>query len=134
MNGLLLDTHVWIWSQEAPERLSVEARRALEDPGHAVYIATISTLELARLVHLGSLELDGALTDWVDDSIGALAAVTLELTHPVAIEAYNLPGEFHPDPADRILVGTARCHDLILVTADHRILAYPHVKTLPARG
>jgi PIN domain nuclease of toxin-antitoxin system len=134
MNGFLLDTHVWIWSQEAPERLSAEARHALEDPGHAVYVATISTLELARLVHLGTIELEGSLTDWVDESIQALSAVTLELSHPVAIEAYSLPGEFHPDPADRILVATARHHDLVLVTADRRILAYPHANTLPACG
>jgi PIN domain nuclease of toxin-antitoxin system len=54
------------------------------------------------------------------------------LTHDIAVLAYALPGSFHKDPADRILVATAIHHGLTLVTADERILAYAQVMTLAA--
>lgn len=50
----------------------------------------------------------------------------------IASEAYELPVAFHKDPVDRVLVATARIHDLVLLTADDLILRYPHVKTLSA--
>jgi PIN domain nuclease of toxin-antitoxin system len=50
----------------------------------------------------------------------------------VTAEAYELPGKFHKDPVDRVLVATARLHNLTLMTADDLILRYPHVKTLRA--
>ena len=50
------------------------------------------------------------------------------------MEAYALPGTFHRDPADRVLVATARRDGLTLVTADDRILAYPHLRTQDAPG
>ena len=55
------------------------------------------------------------------------------MSHEVAMEAYALPGTFHRDPADRVLVATARRDGLTLVTAGARILAYPHVRTQDAR-
>ena len=51
----------------------------------------------------------------------------------MAWEAYNLPGKFHKDPADRILVATARLHNFTLLTADDLILRYAHVKSISAR-
>lgn len=131
--SLLLDTHVWVWTQEAPDRIGVRARSRLEAPSERLYVATISSLEIARLVHVGLLEIDEALSRWIGDSINALQCNTIELSHTVAAAAYHLPGTFHKDPADRILVATAREHDLTLVTADDRILKYRSVKTLDAR-
>jgi PIN domain nuclease of toxin-antitoxin system len=131
--SLLLDTHVWIWSQEAPDRIGVSARTRLADPDERLYVATISSLEIARLIDVGLLELEGELDRWVRDSTDALQCCTLEMSRAVAIGAYGLPGAFHKDPADRILVATARKHDLTLVTADERLLAYDAVRTLDAR-
>jgi len=54
----------------------------------------------------------------------------LELTPQIAIESTKLPGSFHRDPADQIIVATARVYDISLLTADSRILQYPHVRTL----
>lgn len=68
------------------------------------------------------------------ESLRTLLADTVPLTHEIAIAAYGLPGEFHRDPADRMLVATAVVHDLTLVTADERILAYPHALSLDARA
>jgi PIN domain nuclease of toxin-antitoxin system len=55
------------------------------------------------------------------------------VTHEMAWEAYHLPGSFHRDPADRILVATARLYGLTLLTADDSILRYPYVKSMSAR-
>lgn len=75
---------------------------------------------MARLVAARLLELKGSLDRWVRAAVDS-------------IEAYKLPGRFHKDPADRILVSTARMNDLTLVTADERMLAYRAVRTLDAR-
>lgn len=129
---LLLDTHVWIWTQEDPDRLGTESKRAL-GTAERLFVATISSLEIARLLHLGAIELEGALEAWIQDAMEALRAVELDLTREVAVGAYRLRESFHRDPADRILAATALVHDLTLMTADERILAYDPVSTLDAR-
>jgi PIN domain nuclease of toxin-antitoxin system len=130
---LLLDTHVWIWSQESPEKLGKEARRLLVDGKSTNHVATVSVLELARLVAAGDIFLNRPLPAWVETAVEELHAEELAMSREIAAEAYALPGEFHRDPADRILVATARRESLTLLTADARILSYPHVKALDAR-
>lgn len=130
---LLLDTHVWIWSQEQPEKLGQPAVQALLAAEETNTVCTISTLELARLLAVGTISLAIPLHDWIEQSLNDLAATTLLLTHEIAAEAYALPSPFHKDPADHILVAAARIHQLTLVTADERILEYPHVRTIDAR-
>ena len=130
---ILLDTHVWIWSQESPEQLGPDARSTVADESNALCISTVSSLEIARLVWGDRLTLAGRLEAWISESLNALLAETVPLTHEIAVAAYNLPGEFHRDPADRMLVATAIVHDLTVMTADERILAYPHRLSLDAR-
>ena len=131
--SLLLDTHVWIWSQEQPDRLGPEATRLLTDPEVPLYVSTVSTLEIARLVTTGAIELTGTLISWVTATLDSLGCKTVEISHAIAAEAYALPPGFHKDPADRLLAATARLEHLTLLTADERILDYPHVETLDAR-
>ncbi len=130
---LLLDTHIWIWSQESPEKLGRRARSLLIDSRNRNCICTISTLEIARLLHHGAISLSMPLEDWVRQSLIELDAETIPVTHDHSIEAYSLPGEFHADPADRLLVAASRCHRMTVVTADARILDYPHTRSLDAR-
>lgn len=132
--SFLLDTHVWIWTQESPDRLGRKARKEVETTTEQVCVATISTLEIARLVATGTIVLKGDLRRWIAAAIDSIEGRTIELDHAVAMEAYRLPGKFHKDPADRLLVATARVHDLTFVTADERILAYRGVRTLDARA
>jgi PIN domain nuclease of toxin-antitoxin system len=130
----LLDTHVWIWSQESPERLGRRTRHELSDLNQERFVSTICTLEIARLMQLGLLRLKHPLTEWRNLSLANLQALTIGLTHEIAAEAYALPGNFHKDPIDRVIVATARVERLTLITADDLILRYPHVKTLRAMG
>ena len=129
----LLDTHIWIWSQESPERLGEKSRRELADIAQDRFVSAISTFEIARLIHLGFLRLKHRFTEWKGASLAELNASTIDITHEIAWEAYNLPGTFHNDPADRVLVATARIANLTLITADDLILRYPHVRTVSAK-
>ncbi len=131
--SLLLDTHVWIWTQEKPDAIGAKARSLLETTSDGLCVSFISSLEIARLVAGGMLELKGSFDRWVRMAIDSLEARSIDVDHRVAIEAYKLPGRFHKDPADRMLVATARVHELTLVTADERILAYKSVRTLDGR-
>jgi PIN domain nuclease of toxin-antitoxin system len=129
---LLLDTHIWIWAQETPEKFGRHTRGLLEDLGNGVSVSAIAALEIARLVFLHRLQLTEPASVWIADSVRSLGAQMLDVTPQIAAEAYELPGSFHKDPADRVLVATARLHNLTLLTADNLILRYPHVKTLRA--
>ncbi len=129
----LLDTHVWIWLQEAPEKLGPQTTRLLSDLRNALYVSTVSTLEIARLAKDGTIALSGSLRSWVSETLDSLSCGTLEVSHEIAIGAYELPGTFHKDPTDRLLVATARIQGLTMVTMDERILRYSHVKSRDAR-
>ena len=131
--NLLLDTHVWIWSQESPERLGPRASRVLLAAANQSFVCTISTLEIARLAAVKAIELRVPLSAWVERSLAELAAQSLPVTHEIAAEAYALPAPFHKDPVDRVLVAAARRHQLALVTADDRMLSYDEVRTVDAR-
>jgi PIN domain nuclease of toxin-antitoxin system len=132
--SFLLDTHVWIWTQEQPDTLGSTARALLETTTEELCVSAVSSLEIARLVAGGLVELKGSLDRWVRSAIDSLEARSLDVDHQIALEAYKLPGRFHKDPTDRMLVATARLRDLTLVTADERILAYCSVRTLDVRN
>jgi len=104
-------------------------RRRIQRAEELLFVSTISSLEIARLLSVGLLELDGELERWIKDSLEALQCSAIEMLHQGAIGA----GKFHKDPADRVLVATARERDLTLITADERILGYRSAKTLDAR-
>ena len=124
---ILLDTHVWIWSQEAQEQFGPEARSIILNEDNDLFVSSISSLEISRLVWRKHLTLAGQLRTWISETLQALRAETIPVTHEIALAAYELPGEFHRDPADRILVATAVVHNFTLMTADNRILEYPHL-------
>ena len=113
--------------------LGVDAHSALADEDNASLVFAISTLEIARLTSAERITLAGRQQTWIAESHSALLAETAPLTHEIAIPAYELPGEFPPNPAGQMLVATAMVGDMSLVTADHDILAYPHVESIDAR-
>lgn len=130
---VLLDTHVWVWAVEDPDRLGRRARRLLLHERNAVCVSPVSSLELTRLYSIGKISLRIGLLDWIRESCAALHASTLPLTHEVAVEAYSLPNFAHEDPADRILIATARLDAAVLLSADRTILEYRDVRSLDAR-
>ena len=131
--SFLLDTHVWIWTQEQSELLGEKARSLLETTTDEICVSAVSSLEVARLVSGGLLELEGTISRWMRIAVDTLEARILDVDRNVAVEAYASPGRFHKDPVDRLLVATARLHKLTLVTADEQILASGSVRRLDAR-
>src|SRR5262249_31092742 len=116
-----------------PERLGPRTKQLLVGEEHETWVCPISTLEISRLVAVGDIRLSMPLAEWIARSMAELAAQTASMSHEVAMEAYALPGTFHRDPADRVLVAAARHEGFTLATADDRILAYPLVHTQDAR-
>jgi PIN domain nuclease of toxin-antitoxin system len=125
---IVLDTAAWIWRVSDPKRLSARARRAI-DGAETVLVSAISVWEIAMLVAKRRIQLDRAVEDWVDVAL-ALPGIQLASLEPaIAVRSSRLPGEFHPDPADRIIVATALEMTAPIITPDERILRYPHVQS-----
>jgi PIN domain nuclease of toxin-antitoxin system len=125
---ILLDTHIWVWWVHGDERLIPEHRRLItENESQGLGVSVISCWEVAKLIERGRLTLPCALPDWIDQALSYPGIRLLELTPRIAVESTQLPGDFHRDPADQILVATARVSGYPLLTVDRRILAYPHV-------
>lgn len=130
MTGMLLDTCVILWAVSAPGRLSERARTSLEEAGAEVFASAISSAEIACGCERGRLELDRHWKAWFRHFLKLNEWECLPMDLAVVEEAYSLPSPFHRDPADRIIVATARIHGLTVVTADEKILDYPHVDVL----
>ncbi len=128
---ILLDTHIWVWWVDENPQLSERHAQLIQDNEQdGLGISAISCWEIAKLVERGRLGLDGSIEEWMEQAIAYPGIELLPLTPQIAIESTKLPGHFHRDPADQLIVATARVHDLSLLTMDRLILDYPHVQTL----
>jgi len=128
---ILLDTHIWLWWVHADKNLTAQqAKKIQENETGVIGVSAISCWEIAKLVERGRLELNLPVEEWLRQALDYPGVRLLELTPEIAVESTRLPGEFHRDPADQIIVATARLYDCLLLTADGQIKNYPHVKTL----
>ena len=128
---ILLDTHVWWWSLTEPENLSKKAITFIKQTKtDERFISSISIWEFAMMVAKKRIELKISPTKWLSRAIEETGIMVIELSPDIATDSCNLPGEFHKDPADQIIVATARVHNLTLLTKDQKILDYPNVKSV----
>ena len=124
---LLLDTHVWIWAAEQREReLSPRILKLIDSASQRgpVLISAISMWEIAMLVERNRLALSAEPLQWIERAVNVPGVRVIELTSRIAVGSTRLPGKPHADPADRILIATARDTGARLVTCDKRILQY----------
>jgi PIN domain nuclease of toxin-antitoxin system len=123
---LLLDTHVWLWLEAGSSELSAGTRRAISNALGAglLRIAAISLWELALLASRGRIVLGKPTNLWLDAALAEPGPIGEPLSARVAIESCELPGAFHGDPADRMIVATARVTNATLMSRDRRILDY----------
>jgi len=98
---IVLDSHVWVWWVHGDERLTRTQAEVIE-----------------------------ASEEWFEDALSYPGIRLLELTPEIAIESTQLPGDLHRDPADQMIVATAKVYGCPLVTSDGRLLEYPHVETI----
>ena len=128
---IILDTHIWVWwNQDSPQLTNFQKQIIENSRSDGIGISTISLLEISRLVNRGRLVLPKPLKEWFSIALAEEGILLIPITPAIAIESYSLPGEFHKDPADRIIVATARTYDCPLMTNDSNILAYPHVSLI----
>jgi PIN domain nuclease of toxin-antitoxin system len=128
---ILLDTHIWVWWVDGTPQLSSAQRQHIEaNEESGLGVSVISCWEVCKLVELNRLVLRLPVAEWINQALAYPGMRLLYLTPRIAVESTQLPGAFHRDPADQIIVATARIRRCSLLTADGRILGYPHVKTL----
>ena len=128
----LLDTHVLIWwlndvSRLSPEQREVVASASVDSP---LLVSDISLWEVATLYDLGRILLAVPLREWLDKAVAPPLVRRQGISPAIAAELAALPDSFHRDPADRILVATARVFGATLLTRDRRIIEANLVETL----
>jgi PIN domain nuclease of toxin-antitoxin system len=129
---IVLDTHTLVWWVNGDDALSKKAKTAIhrELDGGQIIISAISAWEIAMLVAQEKLVLTMDVGSWLATVAEIDAVKFFPLDVEVAMRSVDLPGEFHKDPADRMIVATARKLAVPLVTKDEKIRSYAHVKTI----
>lgn len=127
---LLLDTHVWLWMQVEPERLSREARGIVENPGNELLLSTASSWEIAIKHAIGRLALPVPPSEYVPSRIESSGVTPLSIEHSHALRVAELPPH-HRDPFDRLLVAQAQLEAVPILTVDRKIETY-EVEIVPA--
>jgi PIN domain nuclease of toxin-antitoxin system len=123
VTSLLLDTHVWLWLQTTPERLSDEVREQLADPVNTLLLSAASSWEIAIKYRLGKLPLPDPPAEYVPDRMRLSGVTSLPIEQMHALRVADLP-DHHHDPFDRLIVAQAQELRIPIVTADEQFSAY----------
>ena len=134
---ILLDTHALIWAAEDNRQLGEAARATIEEARYSdrVGVSAITPWEIALLVEKDRLQLAMELGAWIRTVLQAPGIDLMPIEPAIAIDSVRLPGNFRADPADRLIIATARRWGAPLLTADNAILAYGaegHVQAIDA--
>ena len=132
---IVIDTHIWIWWVHGNPALSASTCALLDSSGQSgIGVSAISCWEVAKLVEYGRLSLPCSASDWIRQALAYPGVRLLELSPRICVESTQLPGTFPREPADQIIVATARVFNAPLITVDAKILAYPYVQLILDRG
>jgi PIN domain nuclease of toxin-antitoxin system len=123
----LLDTGVWLRAVNQPQSIPAETLQLLEAPKQVFGLAAISLWEVGKKVQIGKLPLPKDLPGWFSDALAPNIEL-LPLTAEVVAEAMRLPEFPNRDPADELIVATARVYRLSLLTTDTRLRGYRHAR------
>jgi len=130
---IVIDTHVLVWWVSGSDSLSDAADKIIKDTLNSndeVIISSISAWEISMLIEKGRLVLSMDVESWFDEVSQIDGVRFMPVDNEISIKSTMLPGEFHKDPADRMIVATARKLAVPLITADETIIHYEHVKTI----
>jgi PIN domain nuclease of toxin-antitoxin system len=130
--ALVLDTCTWLWYCSEPEKPSDPTSEAIgrEKQRDGLVLSVISCWEIAKLVKKRKLSFTISCKHWIERALEAPGITLYPLTAEICVESSELPGRFHADPADQIIVATARSLSCAVVTKDRRILSYAHVPAI----
>lgn len=127
---IVLDTHVWLFwvddNLKALPRLALKTIQNVDTLG----ISIISCWEIAMLVAKQRLAFNIDVQAWVDQALQYPGVLLLDLDPEIAVLSARLPGKFHGDPADRIIVATCMKYGCPLITKDRKIRSWGKIKTI----
>lgn len=128
----LLDTHVWIWWNMNPRKLSGRVRTLISSPlrYEELLLSAISMWEFAKLLEKRRLAISCDPEEWLREALQMPKLRLVPLSPSIAYRSTILPKPFHEDPADQIIVATAREENAAILTADERIRSYPHCRNI----
>jgi len=134
---IVLDTHALVWLIDGDDKLGNVARALIEDARaeEGAFVSSITPWEISMLVDKGRLHLAMPVDEWMDFVFEADGMRLAPLEHALGVDAGRLPGTIHGDPADRIVIATARALRYPLLTSDQKILRYAkegHVRVIDA--
>jgi len=126
MEKILLDTHIFVWMITEQEQLSEKVHSLIEQyiSGRRILISAITVWEIAMLVQKNRLQFSLPIKEWVEKAITTPGVTVIPLSVNILLESCLLPGTFHSDPADRMIVATARIENAAILTRDQLILDY----------
>jgi PIN domain nuclease of toxin-antitoxin system len=132
---IVLDTHIWIWLMCGDTRLLPAEVSIIESAAQVgdLFVPAISVWEVGMLSKKNRISLSLPCTQWVREALNRSGTQLVPLSPEIALESSFLPGDFHGDPADRIVVATARVLEGELITHDRKIIEYArggHVNVL----
>ena len=130
---IALDTHVLIWWLSDKGQLPTKIRRLIDRESRqlaSLYVSSISIWEISMLVSRGRLALRVNLDDWIAQVEKVPAIEFIPIDNRIALLATQLPEPIHKDPADRMIIATAKEMAIPLVSADVKIRTYQHVETI----
>lgn len=135
MNSFILDTHVWYWiiigSDKVPRKIRNKIKTAIRES--KIKVSIISAWEIAMLESKGRIKMHLNCLDWIKSALIAPGISLCNLTPEIIYESIHLPGNVNNDPADRIIIASARILNAELVTKDKNIVGYSnhgYIKTL----
>jgi PIN domain nuclease of toxin-antitoxin system len=128
----LLDTHVWIWWNMHPQKLSGRVRALISAPRRydELLLSAISLWEFAKLLEKRRLAISCDPEEWMNEALQMPQLRLVPLSPSIAYRSTILPQPFHDDPADQIVVATARDENATVLTSDRRIRSYPHCRSV----
>ena len=128
----LLDTHTWIWWHMRPQNLSKKVLSLIGDTGKysELLLSAISPWEFSKLLEKGRLGISCDPEDWIESALDMPKLRFVPLSPVIAYRSTVLPQPFHNDPADQIIVATAREENATILTKDERVLSYQHTLSL----
>jgi len=127
---ILLDTHIWLWIQDDPDRIGTSLRNELRKPENEIFLSPISTWEALVLQSKGRISMRRDPAEWVARNTAPFTEAPL--THEIALVSQQISFG-HRDPADRFLVATAKVLGLTLATADGKLLGFRDIATIANR-
>jgi len=128
----LLDTHTWIWWNTNIQKLSSEIKNIIADPDNyeEILLSAISIWEFCKLLEKRKIGISTDPLDWINMALDITGLRVVPLSPVIANKSTSLPQPFHNDPADQIIVATAREENATILTKDQNILDYKQVRSL----